>query len=361
MFENIAGQEQVKDTIVSMLESDRLPHALLFAGPYGVGKCETALELARMLLCENGPLSGCTGCSSCNRSSRLEHPDLHLLFPFRAEPVKSEDRDKWIEELESQRKVFVEQYPPVSFDKNRQIVVGLAREIHERLQESSFERGRRVCVVINADKMNPQTANSLLKILEEPPAGVHFIMTAERLSSVLPTIISRASVFRFRRLNEEEIAVFLGEKCGVEPETGKACAAVAEGSLKTAKALAFDKKSDVLSQAYDIYRTVALSGPEEIVGHVFPFSRSRDIAGAEELIGGFALCTRSVLEAKYGMERSGGDMEGVLSSLSEATDLHALHELSVRLEDGLGMLERNVNVSTVMTSIFYGINDAYRH
>ena len=80
MFDDVVGQENAKKVLMSMLESDTIPHAFLFAGPYGVGKGEMAFDLARKLLCDEGLKSECTSCNSCNRASKLEHPDLHILF-----------------------------------------------------------------------------------------------------------------------------------------------------------------------------------------------------------------------------------------------------------------------------------------
>ena len=362
MFDTIVGQETAKKTIGSMITTDRLPHALLFAGPNGTGKTETALDLARMLLCKNGLTSECGSCSTCTRTSKLEHPDLHVLFPFRAEPASAEKRDSWVEELVSLKNNLAgEHYAPVVYEKNRQIVVGLAREVHERLQESSFEGGRRVCVILEAERMNAHTANSFLKILEEPPDGVHFIMTTERLSSVLPTITSRASVVRFRRLKEEEIAGYLENTCNVESGLYSSCASMAEGSLKTAKAFAFEKKADIRYRAFDVYCSAAMGNQDDVIGLSFPFMQSRDLVEAEELIGGFAQLTRSVLEAKCGKEMSGDTISEKAAHLAGSTDIMSLRDLAVKLEDGLEMLGRNVNVSTVITSILYGIHDAYRY
>ena len=362
MFENIIGQESVKKTIGSMIETGCIPHALLFVGPYGVGKGETALDLARMLLCENGPDSGCSTCSSCSRSAKIEHPDLHVLFPFRARPKKAENYAAWADELVNHRKILGEEsYAPIVYEKGRQIVVDLAGEVHERLQESSFEGGNKVCVILYADRLNPQTANSMLKILEEPPAGVHFILTSERLSSVLPTITSRASVVRFRRFTETEIVSCLENVFGIEPDKSVSYATLAEGSLKTAKAFVFDNKAAVRSKAFDLYKTVALGNSDEVVTQILPFSRSRDVTEAEELIGGFALSTRSVFEKKCGMDCHDGNYSESITMLSGLTDIGALKDLSFRLEEGLEMLGRNVNISTVMTSIFYEINDTYKH
>ena len=357
MFDTIIGQETAKETIGAMIESGRIPHALLFVGPHGVGKGELALEFARMLLCGKGALSGCSTCSACIKASKLEHPDLHVLFPSVGESSK-----KWLEEYITRRQqLAAEPYAPIVYEKGRQILVGLTREVYEKLQETSFEGGRKVCIVLQADRMNASTANTLLKILEEPPDGVHFILTTERLSSVLPTISSRASVVRFRRLRDKEISDYLEKQYGMDPETGSSYAAMAEGSLKTAKALAFENKAEIRSRAFELYRKVALGKQSEIISQAFPFMWSRDVEEAEELIGGFTHCTRSVMDAKYGQKKRTDAFSDTAAHLSQSTDVRALRDLAVKLEDGLEMLGRNVNISTVMISIVYGIHDAYRH
>lgn len=254
MFEGIIGQEHVKKTLGSMMESGRIPHAFLFAGPNGTGKGELAFELARLLLCENGTASGCTSCRACQRASRLEHPDLHVLFPYRMQPSKSDEYASWMDGFQEHRRLLAsEPYAPVVYDKARQIVVGLVNEVYERLMESSFEGGRRVCIIIAADRLNTKTGNALLKILEEPPEGVHFILTTEQLSQVLPTITSRTSIVRFRRLRVDEIAEHL-EHSGLS-DTGKcrSVAAASDGSMKTARALAFSDSAEVMSRACAIF------------------------------------------------------------------------------------------------------------
>ncbi len=341
-----------------MLESGRTPHALLFAGPWGVGKGETALELARMLLCQNGPASGCSQCAPCIRAARLEHPDLHILFPFRAKPESNDG--EWFEELARQKQILAEPYAPVVYEKGRQIVTYQVVEARERLLESSLEGGRKVCVILSADRLNPKTANALLKTLEEPPEGVHFILTAERVSSVLPTIVSRASVLRFRRLRVTEIADWLGRHPELTPEKRLACARLGEGSIKAAKAFAFERREDIRAVSRDLYEKTALGGADAVVAHAASFLGSKDVLDAEELITGFTLLTRSVAEWKCGL---GPEDEGRIESirrLADSTDIDSLTKLAASLEKGLEMLNRNVNISMIMTKLLYEIHDTYR-
>ncbi|HUT62701.1 MAG TPA: hypothetical protein VMZ04_01970, partial [Anaerolineae bacterium] len=305
--------------------------------------------------------SGCTTCGSCHRASRFDHPDLHILFPYKAQPETVKDYKKWLEGFLDHRKLLAkEQYAPVIYEKGRQIVVGLVNEIYTLLYESSYEGGHKVCVILLADRLNGKTANSLLKILEEPPDRVHFILTTERLSSVLPTIVSRASVIRFRRIKINEIETYL-ERLGVT-DTAKrhVFASAGEGSIKTAKAYAFNEKVTIRSKSFEMYRSIAEGSVDNVVSSAFSFMWSRDTIQTEEMINSFAECTKSVLETKVGMKIEDGAYTSLFEMLARSTDVPSLHLLSKKLEEGLNMLERNVSVSMVLTTIFYEIQDAYR-
>ncbi len=361
MFEAIVGQEHVKETLGAMLSSGTLPHSLLFAGPHGVGKGETALELARLLLCREGPMSGCSTCGSCGRAAKLEHPDLHLLFPTRAKPKGKEDEGQWIDENTAHRGLLaVGTYPPVAYEKSAQIVIGLVEEVRERLLETSFEGGRRICVVLSADRLNPTTGNKLLKILEEPPDGVHFILTAERASSMLPTIVSRSTVMRFRRLTAAEIAGWLVQRDGIAEEPAHVAAMRAEGSLKAARGLAAEGVSGIRERAFEIYERAAFGGPDSVIAESAPFLWSRDVLETEELIGGFVRVSRTVLRRIAGCESDGEVRDGTVEKLAGRTNTELLERLGESFEEGLGMLGRNVNISLVMTKVLYAIHDTYR-
>jgi DNA polymerase-3 subunit delta' len=371
VFDTVVGQEQAKEILISMVESGRVPHALLFAGPHGVGKGEAARELARMLLCVNGPASGCTACGSCRRAAKLIHPDLHVLFPFRARPSNKELEARWLEEFQKHRLFIADNlYPTVVYEKDSKIVVGLVDEIRVRLLETSFEGGRRVCMILSADRLNQPTGNKLLKVLEEPPPDVHFILTAERVSSVLPTIVSRATVLRFRRLTVSEIAGYLERYPELTPEERMSSAIQGDGGIKAAKTFALEGAADLREQAFAIYGQVAFGSPDSVISHAAPLLWSKEAPDTEELIRGFARCTKAVVEWKAGVERDGdtrADRERMAGLHSDAVrrlagraDLAALARLSKRLEDGLEMLGRNVNISLVMTTLLYTIHDTYR-
>lgn len=360
MFETVVGQAQVKQSLETMLHSEAVPHSLLFAGPNGVGKTELAIALAARLLCEKGLSAPCLECAGCHRAMRLEHADLHVLFPFRGYPETRDKQNEWIDELNAHRnRLAREPYAPVAYGEGRVIIRKLADDARERLLQGSLEGGRKVCIILLAEKMHPATANSLLKILEEPPADVHFILTAERLSGVLPTIVSRCSVIPFRRLRQDEIESYLAASEELADDTVVSYAHAAEGSLKTARALAFEQKADLLESSRLLFETIARGPRDRVFDQAVEFLWSRDTAGVEDILKGFMQCTRAVLETRYGSTPAGNAAIDCLSS--DTVSLESLDRLSKQLESGLEMLGRNVAAVTILTTIFFHIQETFAH
>lgn len=159
----------------------RLPHALLLRGRKGIGKADFAKTLAKSLLCYTPQDNGfaCNNCSACAWFDLGNHPDYKMLTPTQDES-DSED------EGATGKK-------PVK--KSQQISVVQVRELSNFFELSSHQDGGvRIIVIQPAEALNAASANSLLKILEEPPSGVIFLLVAHHADRLLPTIISRCQV-----------------------------------------------------------------------------------------------------------------------------------------------------------------------
>ncbi|WP_274570870.1 DNA polymerase III subunit delta' [Neisseria leonii] len=164
----------------------RLPHALLLSGKAGIGKAAFAQHLAQTLLCENGGREACGICPSCHLYQQNGHPDFYLLTPEMPEG-ESETR------------------------KLLQIKISEVRAVIEKIQLTAVRGGRRVVLVEPAESMNIQAANALLKVLEEPPAGVHFILVSHARDKLLPTIKSRCRENLLPAPGYTEAAAYLAE------------------------------------------------------------------------------------------------------------------------------------------------------
>lgn len=160
---------------------DRLPHALLLAGPSGNFKTEFARGLAASLLCESPEDDGraCGRCLACNWLAQGNHPDFRSLRPEALEdaPVTTEGA-KSAKEAKGGREITIDQ----------------VRALAEFLNVGTHRAGYRVVLVAPADAMNRNTANALLKSLEEPKEGTVFILVSDHPDRLLPTIRSRCRV-----------------------------------------------------------------------------------------------------------------------------------------------------------------------
>src|SRR5438874_13428149 len=201
------GHEGIRHRLVGAIASGRLPQALLFEGPPGVGKQRLALWLAQALLCEAGKGEPCGKCQPCKLVLNLSHPDVHWFVPLELSK-KGGDADKQVElveealgeEMAARRQPL---YEPASGLASHGIAA--VRLLLRRLALTPALARRKVFVIGDADRLVPQTgaeaaANALLKALEEPPAAATFILTTAAPESLLPTILSRVVRVRGVRL-----------------------------------------------------------------------------------------------------------------------------------------------------------------
>jgi DNA polymerase-3 subunit delta' len=225
MFDRLAGNNHVKDILRRMLAAGRVPGALLFAGEEGVGKKLFALELAKALNCrEPEAVEACDRCSSCVRINQSKFAEY------------SDDKD-------NREKLVRSEHADVALARpfNRLLRIPLMREIEREANFRPFEGKRRVFLIEEAERLNPQSSNALLKTLEEPPATSHLILLTSRPAALLPTIRSRCQMIRFAPLAPAEIEKHLLKGKEVSPKDARLLASVARGSI--GRALTFDLES----------------------------------------------------------------------------------------------------------------------
>ncbi len=198
---DLVGQEPAVRLFRRALEGNRLAQTYLLVGPEGTGKETSVRALVREIFCENG--EGCDGCRSCQKLARGVHPDF-LVLQAQGDSIR----------------------------------IAQVRAAEEFLRFRPLEAPVRVVLVPEAERLTPEAANALLKSLEEPPPYAHFFLTAVSAEALLPTIVSRSQVVRFRPLPPALIERVLRERFGKPPEEARALALLAEGSLGRALSLA---------------------------------------------------------------------------------------------------------------------------
>ena len=256
-FRDIIGQQEVIERLVKDAQAGTVPHALLFCGPEGVGKLQTAIAFSRYLLCRDKGTAtdSCGKCPSCVKMDKLVHPDLHFVFPVinksktaGRSTVSDDEITTWRETvLEQQYFGFEDWLSAIDADnKQASIFVTESESINSKLSLKSVEGGYKIMIIWHAEKMNQQCANSLLKLLEEPPAGTIFILTTDSPEQMLETILSRTQRMDFHRIPEQVIAARLqGPGYQLDPDTAQKIAHLSGGSwLKAISTLRINTESE---------------------------------------------------------------------------------------------------------------------
>lgn len=225
----ITGQHRAKAQIAVWLTADRLPHTVLVTGREGVGKRELAFELARAINCQNGA-DACGECPSCLKIASLSHRDVHVALPL---PTGSNRGDEaMIAAMREAAFEYLGQHTSLKHS-NSNIPRDYIRLLHREMSYAPAEGRRRIGIIFEADCMHPAGANSLLKILEEPPRHAVFILVSSAPHLLLPTVVSRCQRLDLRSLSTAELAKRLRDR-GVDGDRAELAARLAAGSVRRA-------------------------------------------------------------------------------------------------------------------------------
>ena len=227
-FADVIGNASVAKMLSSMADSGRIAHAMLLYENEGCGALALALAYVQYLNCSN-PSDGdsCGRCQSCNQISKLIHPDVHFVFPVNKGPKSNDDKptsesylkywrelavaDPYFTEADLQRAIGIE-------SKNGLIAVAEAKSIINKLSLASVADGYKAVIFYLPEKMNQETANRLLKMVEEPPEKTVFLFITHAPEKVLQTIFSRCQSVRVLPLTKEEAAQVAAAKPEVDRE-----------------------------------------------------------------------------------------------------------------------------------------------
>ncbi len=331
------AHEGIRHRLVGAIVSGRLPQALLFEGPPGVGKQRLALWLAQALLCEGardgegetGKGEPCGRCHPCKLMLNLSHPDVHWFVPLELSK-KGGDADKQVELVEEGlgEEMAARRQQPLYEPPSGLASHGIAavRLLLRRLVLTPAMGRRKVFLIGDAERLVPQTgadaaANALLKALEEPPADTVFILTTAVPDSLLPTILSRVVRVRVARLADSVVAAFAQQELGVTSQRELAQrVALADGRI--GRLLADGDGRARGADGADRFLAAVKAGPVRRYGLALGLQPFQARGGFTDMLDG-------LLERLREQARAGGETEKVVEAIARVFEARSLAQGNV--------------------------------
>jgi DNA polymerase-3 subunit delta' len=263
-FRDVIGQGEIKKKLIQTVTDNRISHAQLFSGPEGSGSLALALAYAQFISCENKQNDDSCGiCPSCNKYLKYIHPDLHFVFPVNSTeevkkegPVSDDFIFKWREMLlENPYPTLFQWYEHIGIESKQGIINrNESSEIIRKLNLKTFESDYKVMIIWMPEKMNPTSANKLLKIIEEPFENTVFLLITESPEQIIPTILSRTQILKIPGIEEGALFEALKSRFQLPEEELKDAVRLSEGSYN--KAIEFIQRSEETELNFNRFTTI---------------------------------------------------------------------------------------------------------
>src|SRR5579864_908485 len=306
-FSDFLGNERIVTALRGALRTERVPHALLFSGPRGVGKFTLARMFAQAANCERLNDDFCGECAACQRISLLAEPQklIEQGLVERGENPNATTVERVPLILQSHPDVWALVPDPVRLKSpvaRPTLRIGQLRAVQRAAYFQPMGR-RRVFILDGAETMRWDVANVFLKILEEPPGSATLILTAPSPYALLPTIVSRCLQFHFAPLSQPDVENILKEKTSRKVPELKLAAQLAEGSPGLAMEMDVTKTADRRRDALRILERAARGqGFAQLFADTSALAKDRE-SSFEDQLGVFYGLLSDLLELTSGVKR----------------------------------------------------------
>jgi DNA polymerase-3 subunit delta' len=342
-FESFIGNPKAVETVRGLLTSGRIPGALLFAGPDGVGKKTLAIELAKSLNCAGRKPSGdaCGSCQPCKKAGAMlaaAREDLERRREMKDATRRSEGLVYFDLQLIA---------PLTKF-----ILIEQIRQLRSTANSRPFELSRRVFIIDEAQMIHWQAVDLLLKVLEEPPETTTLILICSNASALRPTIRSRCLRIPFLPVEDALIRELISKEGRIPKAQQELAARIAAGSVGAAKtfdAAAYGRQRQPWTAYFDaLARTRAGARREPDWDALFNATRALTEKREEfeaTLEAGYHLLRDLALVAEFGKAAPVANLDLLphLGSWAEALGLAGIDRLKEGLDEAVRLQVRNVN------------------
>lgn len=236
VFQDIIGQEQIKEHLLNALSTGKVSHAYIFNGEKSMGKEFIAKVFAMALQCERKGTDPCQECHSCKQALTDNHPDIIRVTHEKPNTISVED---------------------------------IRAQVNNDVGIKPYSGPYKVYIINEAEKMTPQAQNAILKTLEEPPAYAVILLLTANVNALLPTILSRCVVLNMKPVADAQVKKYLMEQLQVPDYKAEVCVAFARGNIGKAKALASSEDfENVKAEALSLLKYIQDMELSEVIAAV---------------------------------------------------------------------------------------------
>lgn len=341
-YSDIIGQQHIKEHFINAVKNNTVSHAYIINGEKSTGKSMLAETFAMSVMCEGEDEKPCMKCKSCTKIANKRNPDFIKLI---RDTEKKADIIR-IDEIRSQ--------------------------IIDSMYDRPYNGHHKVYIIEDADKMNVQAQNAILKTLEEPPKYAVLLLTTTNVERLLPTIISRCIILNMRPVKDNIIKQFLREKGGVSEDSIDIITAIAGGNVGRAKLLLDDDEFiNFQDSITDILIDIPRTGYRRILEAVDTIciltgrdkkkkTKTKSKYGPEDVFDIFMLWYRDIL-----LYKATDDIEGLIFR-NHKTEIaiqagffrfDALDKIFHEIEDARGKIRSFINYEATMELLLINIQE----
>jgi DNA polymerase III subunit delta' len=320
-FSSLVGNERIKNLLRRAVAEGRIGQGLIFAGPRGVGKYRFALALAQAVNCER-PVAGdaCGACLSCRKMEAGDHIDVETIVP-----------------------------------DGQFIKINQMREMSGKAQYKPYIGRRRVYIIDDADRLNESAANSILKVLEEPPETTLLILVTSKPYRLLETIRSRCQILSFAPVASEELESYLKSNFKRPIEETRMLARLARGSIGRTLEIDLGVYREKRTWALDLIEALAIKRDAiKLMSAAEHLGRKLEKEEFEEHLDVMMVLLADLFHLKLGEppeSLTNSDIAQRLERIAEVVTVEQVTDFADKIERVLQSLTRNVNRQLAMEAI----------
>lgn len=325
-FQDIIGQEQIKEHLQNALSTGKISHAYIINGEKSSGKEFIAKIYAMALQCEQEGVEPCNECRSCKQTLSKNQPDIIYVSHEKPNTISVDD---------------------------------IRAQVNNDVAIKPYSSKYKVYIINEAEKMTPQAQNAILKTLEEPPAYAVILLLVSNMNSLLPTILSRCVTLNMKPVRDELIRKYLMEELQVPDYKANVCVGFARGNVGKAKLLASSEEfENIKAEALSLLKYIKEMEMQEIVAAIKKINEYKlEIQDYFDII---AIWYRDVLMFKATMDANQlifRDEIQTLRKIAARCSYEGIEKVIQALSTAKKRLEANVNFDLLMELLLLEIQE----